>query len=468
MFVGREEELNTLEKAYASESFQMVVVYGRRRVGKTTMLARFAEGKPALFFTAQQQADADNLSDFSREIARFFELPESLRFESWTGAFEFLADRARGDRFLLVFDEFPYAAAANKSLVSKLQVVIDHAFLKTQLCLVLCGSDQGFMESEVLGRKSPLHGRRTAQIRVRPFDYLTASRMIPEVGSADAFRYYACVGGVPYYLSQIDQRLSFRENIERLFFSTDGLLYEEPHMLLRQELREPAVYNSILRALGAGANRRSNIADRVGLAATATSAYLSTLERLDVIERIVPFGENPETSRKGIYRFADACYDFWYTFVMPNVGDIEEGAGRLVAEGLTDEVLSAYFGRRFERVCRQWFLREALAGRLPISASSFGSWWGADPATKTQENIDVLAADRQAKVLLAGECKWRNEFDETEALKKLRHRASLVKGYRASGLYLFTKHPVAEGTRCKMEAEADEYAISLDDLYLER
>ena len=258
MFVGRENELETLERAYDADVFQMVVVYGRRRVGKTTLLTHFAQDKPTLFFTAQQQTDADNLADFSVEIAQFFSLPPGTRFDGWDGALQFLAEQARREPFLFVFDEFPYAAEANPSLVSKMQIAIDHHFAQTKACLALCGSDQGFMESEVLGKKSPLHGRRTAQIRVRPFDYLTSARMVPTVSAEDAFRYYACVGGVPYYLAQIDESRPFLDNIADLFFSTDGLLYEEPLMLLRQELREPAVYNSILRAhrLGGNAARR--------------------------------------------------------------------------------------------------------------------------------------------------------------------------------------------------------------------
>lgn len=465
VFVGRDAELATLEKAYAADGFRMVVVYGRRRVGKTTLLARFAEGKPALFFTAQQQTDANNLADFSRQIALFFQLPASLAFESWEAAFDFLADRAQTAPFLFVFDEFPYAAEANGPLASKLQIAIDHRFQKTRLCMVLCGSDQGFMESEVLGKKSPLHGRRSAQIRVRPFDYLTAARMLPQVSDEDAFLYYACVGGVPYYLSQIDQSLSFRENIAELFFSPEGFLYEEPLMLLRQELREPAVYNSILRAIGAGANRRNEIASRCGMEATAVSKYLATLERLEIIERTVPFGENPETSRKGIFRFADACYDFWYTFVMPVAGEVEKGAGRIVANQLSEEVLSSYLGHRFERVCLQWMLAESLAGRLPIAASSFGQWWGTDPGTRTQEEIDVVAADRLGKRALVGECKWRSQFDESEALEKLARRAGLLGRYKVEELYLFSKNPLSNATLSKMKLAGNQRSVCLSDLY---
>lgn len=465
MFVGREKELAILEEAYSADRFQMVVVYGRRRVGKTTIISRFAEDKPTLFFTAQQQTDANNLLDFSREIALFFGFPSSLMFGSWSDAFDFLADRAAEKPFLFVFDEFPYAAAANGSLVSKLQIAIDRKFLKTSMCLVLCGSKQGFMESDVLGKKSPLHGRRTAQMRVRPFDYKTAAGMLPAASPEEAFEYYACIGGVPYYLSQVNPALPFRENLERLFFSTSGFLYEEPMMLLRQELREPALYNSVLRAMGSGANKRSEIAARAGMEGSSVSKYLRILEKLDIIERIVPFGENAETSHRGIYRFSDACYDFWYTFVMPVVGDVEEGAGHIVAQGISDEAFATYFGRRFEKICQQWMLIQSLKGELPVAASGFGSWWGGNPSTKEQDDIDVVAADRFAKKALLGECKWRESFDETEALGKLRQRAHLIKGYEVAGLYLFSKRSLSRRTLEKMSASGDSYSVTLEDMY---
>lgn len=464
-FVGREQELAQLEEIYGADDFQMVVVYGRRRVGKTTMLAQFAQGKHALFFTAQQQSDTGNLSDFSSEVAKFFGLPDGTVFQSWDAAFAYLAEQAAKEPYLLIFDEFPYAAMANPSLVSKLQIAIDHRFSATKMCMILCGSNQGFMESDVLGSKSPLHGRRTAQMHVRPFDYAGAAQMLSGCEPEDAFRYYACVGGVPYYLAQVRPDLTFRENIQRLFFSTGGLLYEEPLMLLRQELREPALYNSILRAIGSGANRQNEIASRAGVSPSSVPKYLKTLIDLGIIERVVPFGENPETSRHGIYRIADACFDFWYTFVMPVVGDVEAGAGSIVAESISDQAMSTYFGHRFERVCREWMVRQSLAGRLPIKASGFGSWWGSNPQTREQDDIDVIAADRFAKTSIIGECKWRNSFDESEAIDKLRARTTLVRGFETVAYYLFSKNSLAPATLAKMEACGDMRSVTLEEIY---
>lgn len=234
MFVGREEGLAKLENLYQKDAFQMVVVYGRRRVGKTALINRFASDKRALYFTALDQADGDNLSDFSRVVYDFLGMPSGAgAFASCEDAFGFVAERAVSQRFVLIFDELPYAAGRNQALPSVLQIAIDRKLKKTNLFLILCGSDQGFMESEVLGRKSPLYGRRTAQLKVTRLGYLDAAKMLPGLDPQEQFRYYGCFGGVPYYLEQVDPALSLQDNLASLYFDPTGFLNEEPYGLLR-------------------------------------------------------------------------------------------------------------------------------------------------------------------------------------------------------------------------------------------
>jgi AAA+ ATPase superfamily predicted ATPase len=465
MFVGRKDELARLEDYYAKGTFQMIILYGRRRVGKTTLVSEFAKGKRTLFFTALVQSDANNLSDFSRKCFSFFELAGLSEFSSWTNAFDFIAQKAAEDPFVLVFDEFPYAAQANESLPSVLQIAIDHKLKETGLFMVLCGSNQGFMENKVLGKKSPLHGRRTAQMKVGPLGYLEASHMLLGLDPQEVFRYYGCFGGVPYYLSLIDLQKGFHQNLSELFFDPSGFLYEEPLMLLRQELREPALYNSVLRAIAGGANKSGEIANRAGIAPTTLPKYLTTLIALDIIEKVVPFGENPRTSKKGIYRIKDACYDFWYSFVMPYTSDIEAGAGSVVARNLPDQQISGYLGKRFERLCAEWLMLQVKKGTLPILATSVSSWWGPDPEKRKQSDIDVLAADRVAKKLIIGECKYREDFNESEAIEDLESKRSLVNKYKASHLIIFSKRAVAKTTLAKRDTRSDLDFKSLEDLY---
>lgn len=473
MFVGRDRELAALERMYAKQGFQMAVIYGRRRVGKTTLVDRFVEDKPVLYFTAQQKSSLQNLVSFSRAVYAFFDQPEeTMPFSEWTAAFSFVARKAAAwveqgrAPFVFVFDEFPYAAESDPSLPSALQIAIDHGFKQTNVRLVLCGSNEGFMENEVLGRKSPLYGRRTMQMRVLPFDYFDTARMLPGVDRENLVRYYATFGGTPYYLSQLDPSASYEENVRELLFDTLGLLYEEPLMLLRQELREPALYNSVLDAIGSGATTPKRIADKAGVNPDSLSKYLNTLRELGIVSRIVPFGENEKTSRRGVYALSDPFFSYWYRFVSGNVGAIEAGAGAAAADrSAFGSDLETYVGRVFETVCRQWVIRQNNEGSLPFVASLFGTWWGPDQRIREQVDIDLIAADALSKQALFGECKWRNEFDETAALRTLRSRAELVHGYEPAVFALFSKCSPSEGTVTKALGQGNVLLVSLEDLY---
>lgn len=466
MFVGRESELSKLASLYEQGTFQMVVVYGRRRVGKTTLIHEFCRGKRTLSFTALEQSDADNLADFNRAVASFFGLPASLGgFSTWADALSYVAERAHSERFVFVFDEFPYAAQRNEALPSLFQVAIDNAFKNTGAFLILCGSNQGFMESEVLGRKSPLFGRRTAQIKVGPLGFKDAAKMLPGLGPQEAFRFYGCFGGVPYYLQQISPSETLRENLARLYFDPMGFLFEEPYGLLRQEFHEPALYNSILRAIAAGANRAKEIADRTGVAQTSLPRYLKALEAIGIIEKIVPFGENAETSKRGIYRLSEPCYLFWFRFVMPFTSDIEAGLGQAVANALPEEQVNEYLGHRFEALCAEWLAEQARAGALPIPATAVSSWWGTNPAKRAQDDIDVLVADRVSKQLIIGECKYRESFDEAAEIADLESKRDVVKGYMATHFALFTKRELGAATKEKLAGRTDWSLVTLEDMY---
>lgn len=478
MFTGRERELEEMNRLYRKGGFQMVVMYGRRRVGKTTLALEFSKDKPALIYTAKVQSDALNLRDFSRALYAYFGLPASAgAFATWDDALVFLVKAVGDQKLVFIFDEFPYAASKNVSLVSTLQIAIDRLMTSSNIFFILTGSNQGFMEEKVLGaegtqegegglgEKNPLFGRRTAQIHLGPFGYLDAARMLPGVAPKDLVKYYACFGGTPYYLSLLDLGDSFEENVTRLFFSKEGLLYEEPLLLLRQELREPSTYSSILGAIAAGANTPKLAADRVGIERSAAGKYLDTLVSLRLVEKIVPYGENRKTSRKGIYRLSEPCFDYWYRFVEPNSDVVEQNAGELAAREALDEAeLSTYIGHWFERVCLEWVIEQAKQGTLPVRPSRFGSWWGTDPASRSQDDIDIVAGSTLRKEALLGECKWRNKVNAPAALEKLEQRSRLVKGYDSYAFALFTKNEVDAVVRSRYE-DGRHLFVDADRLY---
>lgn len=469
MFIGRETELGTLERLYRHKGFRMAVVYGRRRVGKTALLSEFCRGKQALFFTAQQKNTTANLRVFSRQVYEFLGLPASTPpLPSWDEALSYFAQRLEesGQHVVFVFDEFPYAAEADPSLPSIMQIAIDHQFSKTNTCLILCGSNESFMEGKVLGSKSPLYGRRHVQIRLRPFNYYDAAQFVPGLSPEDRVTCYAAFGGTPYYLEQLDADMSLAENIEALFFDLSGTLYVEPQMLLRQELREPAVYASVLDAVGSGATVPKQIAERAGVDENAIGSYLAALVRLDILQRIVPFGENPSRSRKGRYSIKDPFFAFWYRFVSPSTGAIEQGLGRAVArQALEKSSLSEYVGHQFENVCMQWVVRRALSGLLPFLPTEFGRWWGTDPSLREQVDVDVVAASSAERRLLVGECKWRGSFNETEAVKTLERRACLLGDYDKVDHVLFMKGDPSPETARKAAERDDLEIVTAEDLY---
>ncbi len=469
MFVGRDKELAVMEELYRKDNFQMLVLYGRRRVGKTTLLEQFSKKKNAIFFTAKEQSAVLNLKDFSRTLFEYQgSIDAAAVFETWDAAFTYIGEQvcSRGEKTVLIFDEFPYAATTDPALPSILQIAVDHVFKNANLLLILSGSNEGFMESKVLGNKSPLYGRRTAQIKLQPFDYVDAAKMIPHIADPiERIRYYVTFGGTPYYLAQIDNDLSYQENIERLLFRTSGLLYEEPLMLLRQELREPALYNSILYAVASGETTPKGISERSGVEATTTSRYLKTLEDLGLIERLVPYGCNPQRSKKSLYKLKDPFFAYWYRFVGPNLGAIEAGAGHaVVTQRVMGESMSTYEGRAFEGVCLQWLKKANGTELLPFLATDFGNWWGTHPKTREQVDIDVIAADKMSKNLLVGECKWREKFNETKALQALESRSEVIGGFESPWLYLFTKHPISSKTKKKRLDDKVRFVDS-DELY---
>lgn len=447
----------------------MAILYGRRRIGKTFLISKFIENKPAIFFTAQEVNDSTNLALFTRRVCGFFTLPaDGLQLKSWEGAFDFIAERAKEQRFVLAFDEFPYACAANTALPSMLQAAIDHGFLYTKLFLILCGSQVSFMEREVLGYKSPLFGRRTMQMRVDGFDYVDTAKMLPGYSYEDWVKFYACVGGTPHYLAQVDPRLSFERNIKSLYFRNSGYLYGEPLMLLQQELREPALYNAIIGAVAGGASRLNDIVLRVGEEKTKVMKYIATLVDLHILVREYPFGENPAASRKGIYRIADSCYYFWYRFVFPNRSEIENGLGEMVADErvLPVEPLSAFVGKpAFEDICLQYLRRLAAKRQLPFLPTQSGRWWGNDPRAKAEADVDVVLANSRTGQVIIGECKWTSGKVSGHDIEMLLGRDHLFPAYSDRYYYYFSKSGYSESASRLARESGRLQLVELDDLF---
>ena len=441
MFIGRERELTALNKLYASDKFEFAVIYGRRRVGKTALINEFVRDKKAIYFMGVESNAKQNLDNFSKSILEYgtgFSLETS--FSSFQAALEYVFKMAENERVVLAIDEYPYIARSSKSLASTLQLLIDKYKDTSKLMLILCGSSMSFMEDYVLSYKAPLYGRKTAQMKINPFDFEETCRYFPNASSEDKALIYGIVGGTPQYLLQIDDKLSIEENIKNTYLNPTSPLFEETTNLLKQEVREPAIYNAIITAIATGASRMSEISSKVGEDTNVCSIYLKNLLSLGILQKETPYGE--KASRKSIYSVEDNMFRFWYRFVPENNSIIARGASDLAYKRIEPH-LSEYMGRVFEEICKQYLWKQLLSGKCPVEFTSLGRWWGNDPKSKSQTEIDIMG-EADKNTALFGECKWTNEKVDVGVLDLLVERSNLFH-YKNKHYYLFAKSGFTKG-----------------------
>ena len=345
MFIGRERELTALQNQYNNSKFEFTVIYGRRRVGKTAIINEFVKDKDVIYFTGVESNAKQNLENFSQSIMSYqSDLPQGSEFTSFQDALEFVFKLAQEKRIVLVIDEYPYVAKASKSLASTLQLMIDKHKDTSKLFLILCGSSMSYMEDHVLAYKAPLYGRRTAQLKVQPFEFLEACKHFPKFSTEDKALAYGIVGGTPQYLLQLDDGLSIKENIKKIFLNPSSFLFEEPTNLLKQEVREPAIYNAIITAIATGGTKLSEISSKVGEDTSVCATYIRNLISLEIVKKETPYGES--SGRKTIYSIEDNMFRFWYRFVAENTSVISRGADELAYKRI-EPYLSDYMGAVF-------------------------------------------------------------------------------------------------------------------------
>lgn len=438
MFIGRERELDVLKRLYESDGLQFPVVYGRRRVGKTTLISKFSNGKPTIFFTAVENDKRINLQNLSRAIAQF-EHPDrdpelAPTFADFQQAFEVVFALARKQRVVFVIDEFPYLAKVDPSVSSILQSLIDSNHEDSELFLVLCGSSLSFMKEQVLGEKSPLYGRRTAQIELKPFDFFDSMRFFPDLDPLDAAAIYGMVGGIPLYLLRFQGSGSLRELTEAALLDPSSILYEEPINLLMQEVSKASRYNAVISAIADGRTQSNEIATAAGMSSAEVSYYLKELERIGLVMREQPV---VGSGRRPVYKLSDNLFRFWFRFISPYTSSIERNMPGRAWRNIENS-LGEYMGPVFEDICRQWLWRQESEGTIKKEFDVIGRWWGNDPGLRQEAEIDIVGVDGR-KVVLTAECKWKNETFPASELEKLRHRTSLIGASGDVQLYAFSK-----------------------------
>ena len=464
MFIGRERELATLNKLYASNKFEFAVIYGRRRVGKTALINHFIEDKKAIYFMGVESNDKQNLENFSKSIIEYnTRIETETSFLSFQAALEYVFKLSEKERLILAIDEYPYVARSSKSLASTLQLLIDKYKDNSKLMLILCGSSMSYMEDHVLAYKAPLYGRRTAQMKILPFDFDETCCYFKSFSDEDKALIYGIVGGTPQYLLQMNDKLSVEDNIKNTYLNSTSALFEEPENLLKQEVREPALYNAIITAIATGASRMSEISSKVGADTNVCSTYVKNLVVLGIIQKETPYGE--KASRKSVYSIEDNMFRFWYRFVPENNSIIARGAADLAYKRI-EPFLSDYMGKVFEDICKQYLWKLLLNGKCPVEFSSLGRWWGNDPKEKSQTEIDIIA-EQDKNIALFGECKWTNEKVDLGVLETLVKRSELF-SYKKVHYYLFAKSGFTKGCVDRANEMGNVTLVSYKDVVSKR
>ena len=460
MFIGRERELKALNNLYQSDKFEFVVLYGRRRVGKTALINAFIDKKKNIYFMGVESNAKQNLENFSNSIFEYQTgIQADTSFSSFQAALEFVFRLAEKERIILALDEYPYMARASKSLASTLQMLIDKYKDTSKLMLILCGSSMSYMEDHVLAYKAPLYGRRTAQMKLLPFTFEETCRYLSNMSGEDLALMYGVVGGTPQYLLQVNDKQSVAENIKNIYLNPTSFLFEEPGNLLKQEVREPATYTAIIAAIAAGASRMSEISGKVGEDSSVCSLYIKNLISLGIVRKETPYGE--KASRKTVYSIEDNMFRFWYRFVLENNSIIARGADELAYKRIEPH-LSDYMGKVFEDICSQYLWKLLLSGQCPVEFTSLGRWWGNNPMTRSQTEIDIMG-EQDKNTALFGECKWTNEKVDLGVLETLVQRSKLFP-YQRVHLYLFSKTGFTKGCMDKAEELGNVTLVTYQDI----
>lgn len=460
MFIGRDRELAELQALFEAKGFQCVVVWGRRRVGKTTLITEFCKDKECVYFTALETSERENLENLSRAILAENGGDITPVFPDYRSALENLAEKARNLRIILALDEYPYLAKSWPGISSLLQTLIDQKLKKTEIFLILCGSSMSFMENQVFGYQSPLYGRRTAQFKIEPLDFFETAGFFSRLARREIAVMYGVTGGIPLYLEQFDDRHSLAQNITQAFFRPSAYLFEEPINLLKQEVRDPSYYNAIVKTIANGATRLGEIASKVGLETSACAVYLKNLIALGILRKEFPAGEH--SPRKGIYAIADHMFRFWYLFVSPHISMIQRGMADTVWNRIEADI-PRYMGPVFEAICREYLWRQNASGTLPGEITEIGRWWGTDERTKSESEIDIVGlSGTEAK--LFGECKWTEKDVDSTVLELLVERARRFNA-ASCHYYLFAKKGFTKRCHSLAQSRGDTTLITLENMW---
>lgn len=468
-FIGRKNELEKLNSEYKNSS-SFVVVYGRRRIGKTTLIKEFIKDKLSFYFLATEELETQSMKRFAGVIARTTEnnLLEKANFSDWIDLFRLVAEYKPEQKKILVIDEFPYLVKTNPAFTSILQNAWDEILKDKNIMLILSGSLLGMMQKHALSYESPLYGRRTAQIRLATLSF-TEIYEPQRLSFEQAVEQYSVTGGVPKYLELFQDESDLLSKIKENILSKNSFLYEEPNFLLKSESMTAVNYFSIIKAIADGNHKLGKIAGVLQQETSALTPYLSTLSELGFIEKRVPVTEkNPEKSRKGLYFISDNFIRFWFRYIYPYKGELELDNIQIVLDELKKDFIENFVAFTYEDVCKNIFTNLCKSKKISFCTSRIGSYWLNDLNSDTE--IDIMAVDQQNKQLFVGECKYHVKPVEISVIfslqEKVNKNAEIFKNFPDYSIIygVFSKSGFTE--RMKKVAEEKENIILINECVL--
>ncbi|RLE99010.1 MAG: hypothetical protein DRJ63_06545 [Thermoprotei archaeon] len=422
IFVNREEELKSLEEVYSSGKSALVIIYGRRRIGKTFLINFFARNRDSIYLIVNYEDRELALRDLTRQFLRQVKMPYKPLIESFADLYNlFPLSGAR----LIVIDEFQRLWGTGG--VTELQSTWDSELSRKDIVLVLAGSAVGMIEKIGLSYEAPLYGRASKIIKLKELDYRSARVFMQNFSPVDKVRCYSIFGGIPGYLALIDDRASLMKNIENLVLKTGAPLREEPFNLLAMELREPSRYMKILEVMAEGATKLGEIADKAGIKVNEVGKYIRVLQKeLDLIEKKYPLMEE---GRKGKARYyiRDSFFQFWFKFIRPNIHLLELGLHKKVLN-IIERKIDEHASIAFEKIALQHMALQAKKGKM--SFNKIGKWWNGET------EIDIVALDEKEKRVYFVEVKWTNKPVDKRVLYSLISKSENFKWKKRENIYI--------------------------------
>jgi AAA+ ATPase superfamily predicted ATPase len=452
-FHDRMQELESLKKEYNTGSFSLFVIYGRRRVGKTELIKKFCEERDSIYHLVSQDTPKLQRERLNERIAEKFE-ERPPRTENWRETVEYTAEKLNQEKLVMALDEFQYIIEQDENAVSQFQYLVDELINEnSESMLIISGSTVSVIENQVLGYDSPLYGRRTGQIDLKPFNFRESLRVI-DYPFQEAIESYSITGGTPLYLETFNYSKTLEENIKQKILNPASTLFEEPEFLLRQELRNPSRYMSILESIATGYTTPNEISGNTGIESSTLTKYLDRLRKLRLIKREKPVTAS-KNSKRSIYRIEDNFLNFWFKNIAPRKSMIEQNPGKALENIKKD--LKHQTAETFEQVSRE------LLGKT-TDYPEIGRWW------YREQEIDIAAINSEEDRLLLGECKWTSSKTGEKVFQELKQKAEKVRWRqkdRKLEYRLFSKSGFTEQLEEKAQQRKDLALYSLETMRTE-